>query len=636
MGRRSCSRPFRPSREATSGCTLGLALRGLVGDAARVQKRTPDRGRAVSGVRSLGVGLLAVAPLVWNAHAAADDLAGETHEPSAAPVRHPKPVVVRRKADAKSKARDAGVIGDASSAAFDGGTPPTEDPRADASVSPVTIATTSAAAVATTDAAVPPSTAAALPTASATAPSTVPVNPVEVRVRDTVVLSLRLRDGGMPAEERARRANRAIERALGVSNAKTVRVEQRDQRSIVFIAEQPVVELTAADAAIAEEGSLDLYSASVAARIADILRAEEQRDQRAQAVFSIVTAILAAVVAIFLIRKIGALSVRVRNWVERNRQHMPAIRFKSIEVVRSPVLHSAALVSLEVAKWIGYIGTIYACLIFILSRFDWTRGYTDKLASLVLSPISTLTARIATLLPLTIIVALGSVVLWILLRFIGLFFGAVERGETRLEQMSPALAAPTSLIVRVGLVVVTLLVVAPALTGNAEGTFAKLGQLAVTALLLACVPLLTTVLLGMRVLYASRLAVGQWVSIGNVTGRVLELTLLDTRIWVSGGVTARVPHLVLLWLPVRTAAGSAHELELTVANGPELAGAVEAATVVAAGYGPDASIVVGAINRRRATLVVRVTMPESKDKNGLLFELVRVLEEHGVPLADAQ
>jgi hypothetical protein len=197
------------------------------------------------------------------------------------------------------------------------------------------------------------------------------------------------------------------------------------------------------------------------------------------------------------------------------------------------------------------------------------------------------------------------------------------------------LAAPTSLVVRVVLVVLTLLVIAPAFTGNADGTFAKLGQLAVAALFLAFVPLLTTVFLGMRVLYGGRMAVGQWVSIGSVTGRVLELTLFETRIWVSSGVTARVPHLLLLWNPVRTSAGNAQRLELILANTPQLAKAVDAALATTSGFGPDASVTVQAISRDRATLVVQVTMPESKDKNSLLFELVRVLSEHGVPLAES-
>jgi hypothetical protein len=128
--------------------------------------------------------------------------------------------------------------------------------------------------------------------------------------------------------------------------------------------------------------------------------------------------------------------------------------------------------------------------------------------------------------------------------------------------------------------------------------------------------------------------VGQWVSIGNVTGRVLELTLFETRIWVSAGITARVPHLLLLWQPVRTAAGNLHRLVLNLDNNPKLAAAIEAASATVAGFGPDASVTIESMSSTKATLVVQVTMPESKDKNALLFEVVRVLSENGVSLAD--
>lgn len=560
------------------------------------------------------------------AKAGTDDTQSEGDNSSSTTARQPTRSLRRHKLESRSKSRDAGVINalDASSERADAGAAPFGDSKADAAAPSLGLTAADAGVASAPATAAPPGTA----------PVALGGGGVEVRIRDTVVLTLRLSDGGMSAAERARRANRAIERAVGVSSAKTVRVEQRVGRSIVFIAEHPVVELTADDAAVAGEGSLELYCASVAARVADMLRAEEQRSQWTHTVVSIVSAIIAAVVAIFLIKKIGDWTARLRNWAERNPQRIPAIRFKSIEVVRSPVLQGALLVGLAVAQWLAYFATGYACLMFVLSRFDATRGYTIGLASWILSPLSILTARVATLLPLTVIVAIGAVGLLILLRFIGLFFASVERGETRLEHISPTLAAPTSLIVRVGLVVLTLLVVAPALTGNANGTFAMLGQAAVAALLLACAPLLTTVFLGMRVLYTRRLAVGQWVSIGTVAGRILELTLFETRIWVSAGVTARVPHLLLLWQPIRTAAGNVHRLELTLVNSPKLSAAIDATAATIAGFGPDASVTVESMSGTRATLVVQVTTPESKDKNALLFEVVRVLSENGVSLAD--
>ncbi len=459
---------------------------------------------------------------------------------------------------------------------------------------------------------------------------------IDVRIRETVVLTLQLSDGGMSAAERARRANRAIEQAIGGSSAKTVRVEQRGNRCIVFIGAQPVVELTADDAAVAGEGSLDLYAASVAARISDILHAEENRSQAGRTIRDVVIVILLGLIALYSLKLIRDWSLRGRGWVERNPHRIPAIRLKSIEVVRPPVLRNAALVSLAVLKWVGQIGAIYLWLIASMSFFDWTRGYTEKLTGFVLSPLSTLTGRIAALLPLTMIVAFGAVVLLILLRFISLFFAAVERGETKVEHLSPALAAPTSLVVRIGLVILSLLVVAPALTGNTDGTFSRLGQLAMAAIALALVPLITTVFLGMRVLYASRLAVGQWVSIGAISGRILELTLFDTRIWLPGGATARVPHLVLLWQTLRTSTGTANTVRLSIATLSQLSDIVDELIAVAARFGTDVTVTVESVAPNRADLVIQVTMPESASKNALTFDLLRALSDRNVPIAEGR
>ena len=607
-----------------------LARKRRVGDAACVQSeslkcRVPHQRQRRLSPLTCAIALLLTAPISL----AQDEPLPSSGAPTSAA---PKAVHVprRKRSEARSKIHDAGVTGplDASVATSETNSQSTSDAgRLDAGAL--------ATAPLPTDAAVATGTASST-SASSTALATAPKSSVEVRVRDALILTLHLSDGGLSAAERAKRATQAIEHALGVSNAKSVHVEQRDNRSIVFIGEQPVVELSPDDAAVANEGSLDLYSASVAARISDLLRSEEQRNQLARTVISVIVAVVAVVCSLYLMRKISDWTRRLRIWVERNPQRIPAIHFKSIEVVNASVLHGATLVALSVAKWFSYAATAYACLIIILSRFDSTRGYTDKLAGVVLSPLLTLTGRIATLLPLTVIVALVVIVLLILLRFIGLFFAAVERGETRLERLSPALAAPTSMIVRVGLVIFALLVVTPALTGNVDGTSAKLGLLAAAALALAasCVPLLTTVLLGVRVLYTNRLSVGQWVSIGSLTGRVLALTLFETRIWVPGGVTARVPHLLLLWHPVRTCAGIVQRAAWTIVRPADLLGVIDALTTVAAAFGQEASVSLESVSASRVQLVIQVTMPESRDRNSLMLELLQVLQDKGVALAE--
>ena len=610
-----------------------LAERRLVGDAPRVtiemQGKRAARTRGAWGMLAAVISAcLFSSPLI----AAAGDDAPPA--PSAEPSGVPSPRVsrlVKRKAEKSKRAKpqDAGADAAADTATADAGSAPQLEPtKLDASVADAAAPAPNATSIASVT-----GTATAI---ASSAPPAVNGHGIDVRIRETVIFSLQLADGGMLAAERAKRANRAIEQALSNSAPKLVRVEPKNGRAIVFIGAQPVVELTADDASVAGEGSLDLYSASVAARISDILRAEENRSQAGKTVQSVVIVILFGVIALFSLKLIRDWSVRARNWVERNPHRIPAVRLKSIEVVRPPVLRNAALVTLAVLKWIGQIGAIYLWLIASMSMFDSTQGYTQKLTGLVLSPLSTLTSRVAALLPLTVIVALGTVALLILLRFISLFFAAVERGETQVENLSPALAAPTSFLVRIGLVVLSLLVIAPILTGNSDGTFSRLGQLAIAAVGLALVPLITTVLLGMRVLYTSRLAVGQWVSIGAVSGRILELTLFDTRIWLAGGATARVPHLVLLWQTLRTATGSTHNVRIAIATLEGLSDIVDALLAVAARFGTDASVTIDSIAASHANLVVQVTLPESANRNALLLDLMRALRERNVPIAEGR
>ena len=613
-----------------------LAQSELVGDAPRVKRA--NLGKRAFAIRgAFGISAATVLAVLFTGRfiGAASDEPPPAPSTVASATSTPKVVhVVKRKAQDKNKrtkSHDAGVADAAAESA-----PVAADAglatQRDSGVPQNNDLDSSAAPSASASGLVPPSTApsaSSAPQLSATPGRT----GIEVRIRETVILTLQLSDGGMSAAERAKRANRAIEQALSSSAPKSVRVEPKNARAIVFIGTQPVVELTSDDATVAGEGSLDLYSASVAARISDILHAEENRSQLGKTVQNVVIVILLAVVSLFSLKLIRDWSVRARSWVERNPHRIPAVRLKSIEVVRPPVLRNAALVSLAVVKWIGQIGAIYLWLIASMSFFDSTRGYTEKLTSLVLSPLSTLTSRIAALLPLTVVVALGMVALLILLRFIGLFFAAVERGETQVENLSPTLAAPTSFLVRIGLVVLSLLVLAPVLTGNSDGTFPRLGQLAIAAIALALVPLITTVLIGMRVLYASRLTVGQWVSIGAISGRILELTLFDTRIWVPGGATARVPHLVLLWQTLRTSTGSTNTVRLSIASHEQLEEVVDDLTAIAVRYGADATVTIEALSANQADLVIQVTMPESVSRNSLILDLVRALQDRKIPLA---
>lgn len=494
----------------------------------------------------------------------------ELADPPSAPVEEvapPKrPAAVRRaksisKSDQPAAKDQAANATAASSATPDAGSPSEAEIDAGAlqgaqAGAPGMVAAAAAAEAALNQAgAAPVAMAPSGPAASASAAS-VEYDLVDVKVRDTVILRLRLADGGLVPEERSRRATRAIEAALAEGKADTVRTELRQDRVMLFIGERPIVELTRLDAEVIGEGSLEMFAASAAAKIRDLLETERQRSIVAHNAFNVALVVMLGVAALYALRLLGALARRIREFVRLNPDRIPAIRLRSIEVIGPHVLRSGIVVGLGVVKLLLQIALIYAWLLFSSSMFEATHGMTGQLTALVLAPLSGLATRFVALLPVLLLTTIGVVVLVVLLRFVSLFFAGVERRETELSWLPAELAAPTSLLIRIGLVVVSLLLLAPLLTGNTDGSLARVGMLSVTAIALATTPLLANIIVGLVTLYGGRLQLGHEIQVGTHAGRLVFVDLVELRLTTPSGGELRIPHLVTLVHPITVLAAS--------------------------------------------------------------------------------
>ena len=196
------------------------------------------------------------------------------------------------------------------------------------------------------------------------------------------------------------------------------------------------------------------------------------------------------------------------------------------------------------------VGLVYLWLLFALSLFDVTRAYSERLTGFVLAPLSGFVSRVTATMPVLFIGAIATVVLLLALRVIGLFFDGVSRGEPTLSWLPNDLAAPTSLLLRIGLVVVAASVATPLVTGE-EGPLARASVIATGALALALVPVLASAAVGVTVLFGRQVKVGDFVEIGGRAGVVREVVLLGVTLEDAQGCTLRVPHLGTLLHPTR-------------------------------------------------------------------------------------
>lgn len=398
--------------------------------------------------------------------------------------------------------------------------------------------------------AAPLASASAAPAPSASAHAKAPAGST-AKIHDAVAFPVKVDHGGKTAEERARAASEALERALDAPNAQEVRVVRQGDAAQVFAGAIPIIDLYAADAEAAGAADLDAYAADIAGRVREAIASENKRSAIASTVFSFSLVVFFALVAFYVLRKIGELFERARKWALDSPDRISGIKFQSQVVVGPAAARGGVLVALILGRSVAQIGIVYLWLVFSLSLFQTTRPYTEKLTGLITTPLSTLAGKFAEGLPVAVLVALGAVAVYVLLRFVQLFFDAVERRQTQLAWLPADLAAPTSVLVRVGIVVLAVVYAAPVMIGDQQGAVARTGAVALLALALASTPLLANIVVGGLVVYGRRVRVGQHAEIGKRTGKVLSVGLVDVVLLDGDGCHVRVPHLNTVLHPTR-------------------------------------------------------------------------------------
>ena len=483
----------------------------------------------------------------------------------------------------------------------------------------------------------------AQPAASAPAASAAPIASAEVvakpdaagapvRIHDHRVFAVLVGRVGRTPEQRAGAATQVLERVLLDDKEEIeVRVAEEGDIAVVYAGATPVIQLGVEDAAAAGDASLAIHAAAIAGKTREGIRAERQRSAVARSVFSFSLVVFAGLVAFLLLRKIGELAEKARVWMSEHPERFPALRVRAIEVVQPAAVRGSASVALSAARIFAQIGVVYAWIIITLSLFEATKGYTERLTGFVLTPLSALMGRVAVALPLVVIALLTAAIVGIALRFVRLFFGSLARGETTLGLLPRDLAVATGILVRFGMVVVTLVVAAPLITGTDDGAISRAGVIALVALALASTPLLSNAAAGITVMYGRRLRVNEHAAIGGRVGRVRAISLLEVVLEEDDGTQTHVPHLHGLWHPTSSlGAAPAVVIEVVVAPDADLALASEALEQAAKMVGTRARVDLAGIDADAARFRVLIHASASGAEGRLWLAVASALREKGV------
>jgi small-conductance mechanosensitive channel len=396
----------------------------------------------------------------------------------------------------------------------------------------------------------PASASASAPAGSASAKATAATS--EIRVREKVIYTVRVSRGDRKPQDRAKAANDAITSLLGhPEEIGDVRHEEQQGVAVVYVGKTPIVTLGPEDAEASGDANVGVLAAQVTSRLSDAMGTERKRSVIATTVFSFSLLIFSALIAFLLLQRTSDVAARMRGWLVDDPEKITAVRLGKIEFVSA----GAARGTLSVALTLGYrliqLAIAYGWLILALSLFDATRGYTQKLTGIMVTPLYALASRIGGALPLVVVAAIALVAVLVLIRFVGLFFDSVARGDTRVAWLPRDLAQPTSVVVRAGIVVIALVLASPMITGNEDGALSRVGLVALLSIALAGTPLLACWAIGIVFVFARRFRKGELVEFGGRSGRVMRIGPFELHLEDAAATEISVPLVLGLVHPTR-------------------------------------------------------------------------------------
>ena len=480
------------------------------------------------------------------------------------------------------------------------------------------------------------SASASAPAVTSAAPVVAPVKPApvvapaDVKVRERLILTLRASRGGHDPAWRAKEANGALEAVLAnPDELPPVTVKPLEGGTSVLVGTRPILSLGPEDVSDPETEPLDLLASPTAAKIDDALKTERKRAELATTVFSLSLVVFSALLAFLLLGRMSDLSERLRAWVMDNPDRVAGIRLGNVEFLSPGAARGAAAIAVTLGHRFLQVSIAYGWLLFVLSLFKSTRDYTERLTGLLVRPLYALASRVGAALPAVVIAAIAFLAITVLLRFIGLFFDSVARGETRIAWLPRDLAKPTAVLARFAVVLFSLAVASPLLTGNEDGALSRAGLMFVVGVALSATPVMATAAAGVVALFGRRLTKGHFVDVGGSRGKLVDVNLLELRLEDDAGCELRVPHLLALVRPLRIGGAKAQSrVDVVVADSVD---AQRAETVLRAAVrelGTRGTVELYLIDREGAHFRVNAAAPAAEESVGVA--LARALTRAGI------
>lgn len=283
------------------------------------------------------------------------------------------------------------------------------------------------------------------------------------------------------------------------------------------------------------------------ARISKAIKAYRQATSWQTIAREIALSILIIAVLILIIYA----TAKALHWIKAKITAEKGKRIKGFSIRGYKIFNEDRAVSFfngaaTVIRWILLLIVFYITLLLLFGIFPWTRKLADSLLNSFLTPLRKIILGTWHYLPNLVTIAVICFVFRLVLKGIRFLKEEVETGVLRLPGFYTDWAAPTYQIIRVLALAFMLIVIFPYLPGSNSPVFKGVSVFMGVLFTFGSAGALGNIVSGVVLTYMRSFKIGDRVKIGDVTGDVIEKSLLVTRVRTIKNEIISIPNATIM------------------------------------------------------------------------------------------
>ena len=326
----------------------------------------------------------------------------------------------------------------------------------------------------------------------------------------------------------------------------SITVSERDDLAYITYGNIIIMTVVESDALWNDQSIRELAEYNVALIKASIENAKKEKSL-SRALGRVGLTLLVLIIVYLVIWLINKLYSRALRYVTRSKdKFLKDLSYKDYTFLSAEQELKGLFIVLKILRGALIVLSFFIMLPIVFSIFPFTRGWADYLFGLLWTPIKGMGISVWNYLPDLFSIVIIYFAMKYVIRFVKYIFSEIESGKLKISGFHPDWSMPTYHIVRFLLMAFGVIIIFPHLPNAESDTFKGVSVFLGVLISLGSSSAIANLIAGLIITYMRPFKIGDRIRVGDISGDVVEKTVLVTRLRTVKNEEITIPNSTIL------------------------------------------------------------------------------------------